>query len=295
MTPSLKVLITGSEGFVGTATRAELELAGHSVVGYDLMGRNDIRDRQQLMETVERVKPDRILHLAAIARFADADADPLLAFSTNVDGTRTVAAVAEATHTPLVYASTGSVYMPISQEPPITEDFRTAGNSVYGCTKLVGELYVRKAHIPTIVLRYAHLYGSEKRGHGLIGGFIERIERGLAPTLYGGRQSNDFTYVKDVARANRLALEASWDRWGQTYNIGTGEEITAEDAGRMVCDAWGYTGDTVRVKGREVDPQRFVFDTTKAQRMLGFTASYSFAEGLADMAAGGSMPALVAV
>jgi nucleoside-diphosphate-sugar epimerase len=182
--------------------------------------------------------------------------------------------------------------MPIRQEPPITEDFQTAGNSIYAVTKLMGELYIRQSNSPWMILRYAHLYGAEKRGHGLIGGFVERIERGLAPTLYGGRQSNDFTYIADVARANRLALEASYDRWGEVYNIGTGEELSAEDAGQAVCKAWGYSGDTLVIPSRSVDPERFVYDTAKATRMLGFTAEYNFAKGLADMARTGEAAAL---
>jgi nucleoside-diphosphate-sugar epimerase len=278
----MRILVTGSAGFVGQASLAAL--TEHQVIEYDLMGGYDIRDEKQLGMVVSENQPDRILHLAAIARFADADKDPLQAHATNVLGTKNVAKVASRYHVPLVYASTGSVYMPISEEPPITEDFKVAGNSVYGVTKLMGELYVRQSRSPWMILRYAHLYGVEKRGHGLIGGFIERIERGLAPTLYGGRQSNDFTYIADVARANRLALEASYDRWGEVYNIGTGEELTAEDAGRMVCDAWGYSGDTLVIPARSVDPERFVYDTAKATRMLGFTAEYSFKMGMAEMA-----------
>jgi UDP-glucose 4-epimerase len=278
----MKILVTGSAGFVGQATLAEL--GEHEVIEYDLMGGYDIRDEKQLGMVVAENLPDRILHLAAIARFADADKDPLQAHATNVLGTKNVAKVASRYHVPLVYASTGSVYMPISEAPPITEDFKVAGNSIYAVTKLMGELYVRQSRSPWMILRYAHLYGVEKRGHGLIGGFIERIERGLAPTLYGGRQSNDFTYIADVARANRLALEASYDRWGEVYNIGTGEELTAEDAGRMVCDAWGYSGDTLVIPARSVDPERFVYDTAKATRMLGFTAEYSFKMGMAEMA-----------
>jgi UDP-glucose 4-epimerase len=280
--PRMKILVTGSAGFVGQATLAEL--GEHEVIEYDLMGGYDIRDEKQLGMVVAENLPDRILHLAAIARFADADKDPLQAHATNVLGTKNVAKVASRYHVPLVYASTGSVYMPISEAPPITEDFKVAGNSIYAVTKLMGELYVRQSRSPWMILRYAHLYGVEKRGHGLIGGFIERIERGLAPTLYGGRQSNDFTYIADVARANRLALEASYDRWGEVYNIGTGEELTAEDAGRMVCDAWGYSGDTLVIPARSVDPERFVYDTAKATRMLGFTAEYSFKMGMAEMA-----------
>lgn len=279
----MRILITGDKGFVGAETRKYLEWSPEvTVIGYDIMDGYDIRDSQQLSKVIRSEQPDRILHLAAVARFSDADKDPKLAFETNVLGTRNVVKAAEHFNVPLVYASTGSVYMPIKQEPPITEQFEAKGNSVYGCTKYMGELYVRE-HTPHIILRYAHLYGSEKRGHGLVGGFLDRINRGLAPTLYGGAQSNDFCYIKDVAMANFLALTATWDKWNQVYNIGTGEELTTQQAGEMVCNAFGYTGGIDYKEQRTVDPGRFVYDVSKAERMLGFRAQYSFAQGLADM------------
>ncbi len=279
----MRVLVTGDKGFVGAYTANLLCARGHWVIGYDLMCGRDIRDVEQLYRVVDAEKPDRILHLAAIARFADADANPMLAHETNVLGTANVAAVVRKLHIPLVYSSTGSVYMPIKEKPPITEAFQACGNSVYGCTKYLGELYVRQANVPYIILRYAHLYGHEKRMHGLIGGFLDRIQRGMAPTLYGGRQSNDFTYIADVAKANVLALEAPWDKWHQVYNIGTGEELTAEHAGRLVCDVWGYKGHIEIKEQRTVDPDRFVFDCSKAERMLQFKAEYDFRRGLEDM------------
>lgn len=279
----LKVLVTGSEGFVGSETIKLLEKEGHSVIRYDLMLGYDIRDSAQLDRVVSQETPDRILHLAAIARFADADKDPKLAFETNVIGTANVVYVAKKFHIPLVYASTGSVYMPIQQEGQIKEDWPATGNSVYGCTKYQGELYV-KEHNPHIILRYAHLYGKEKRMHGLIGGFLERIERGVAPTLYGGKQSNDFTYIKDVARANLATLIAPWDKWNQIFNIGTGEELTTKEAGEAVCEALNWPKDKIEIKEqRTVDPNRFWFDCSKAERMLNFKAQYDFVSGLRDM------------
>lgn len=119
--------------------------------------------------------------------------------------------------------------------------------------------------------------------HGLIGGFLDRIKRGLAPVLLGGKQSNDFCYIEDVAEANVKALEAPWDKFNNVYNIGTGEELTAEAAGRMICEAFGYTGEMELREARTVDPERFVFNCTKAEVMLGFKAKYSFAEGLEHM------------
>lgn len=280
----MRILVTGGSGFVGAATIPLLKEAGHEVFNYDIMEGWDIRNPQQIQSVFETWRPERVLHLAAIARFSDADKNPRLAFETNVIGTMHLVKAASKNGTPFVYASTGSAYMPLQLEDgqKITEDMQIRGNSVYGCTKALGDLYVQE-HTPHIVLRYAHLYGKEKRGHGLIGGFLDRIDRGLAPTLYGGKQSNDFTYILDVARANLLALEASWDRWNQVYNCGTGEELTAEDAGRIVCDAFGYTGDIEVREQREVDASRFVYDMTKAKAMLGFVPQYDFKAGMAEM------------
>lgn len=280
----MKILITGDKGFVGSETRRYIEsmMIPNEIIGYDLMDGFDIRDGLQFYNVCEKKRPDRILHLAAIARFADADKDPNLAYETNVLGTKNVVEAIKELHIPLVYASTGSVYMPIEQEGAITEQFPAKGNSVYGCTKHAGETYVMR-HNPHIILRYAHLYGKEKRMHGLIGGFVERISRGLAPTLYGGKQSNDFTYIKDVARANYLALNAPWDKWNQTYNIGTGEELSAEKAGEIICQATGWEGGIESRERRTVDPDRFNFDVSKAERMLHFKAEYNFEEGLKDM------------
>ena len=76
--------------------------------------------------------------------------------------------------------------MPIKGTLRLRKISAAVGNSEYGTDKRKGELYIQKHH-PWIILRYAHLYGKEKRYHGLIGGFLARIEKGIAPTLYGGK------------------------------------------------------------------------------------------------------------
>lgn len=299
----MRVLITGNRGFVGSETQKLIEsfkkpnlhfkpgawagttetLPEHFVIGYDLMDGFDIRDKEQLERIIEEVQPDRILHLAAIARFSDADKDPNLAFETNVLGTKNVVDVAMKYHIPLVFSSTGSAIMPLdSYTPPFDETIPARGNSVYGSSKAVAETYVTR-HVPHIVLRYGHLFGPDKKFHGLIGGFLSRIERGMAPTLYGGLQTNSFVYIKDVARANYLALTAPYSSWNQTYNVGSPEEISAEDAGNMICEVFDYSGGIEKAEQRTVDPSRFAMSTKKAETMLGFKCEFSFMEGLRDM------------
>jgi nucleoside-diphosphate-sugar epimerase len=80
-----------------------------------------------------------------------------------------------------------------------------------------------------------------------------------------------------------MALETTWDKWNQVYNVGTGEELSAAAAGRIICDAFGYTGEIEVKEQRTVDPDRFVFDCSKAERMLGFKADYDFQRGLEEM------------
>jgi len=288
------VLITGDKGFVGTATKNYFIEKNWQIIGFDLMDRADIRDKKQFERVVRELRPNRILHLAAIARFQDAQANRKLAFETNVIGTRNVAQVAAKYHIPVVYSSTGSIYMPITEEPPITEEFAISGNSPYGCSKAIGEDMIMAYAHPWMILRYAHLYGKEKRMHGLIGGYLDRLKFGMAPILYGGAQSNDFSYIDDIAQANYLACNAPWDKWNQAYNIGTGEELSAEAAGKLVIEVYNeyahgstkykpYKGEVEKKPQRTVDPTRFVFDVKKAERMLNFKTEFNFKEGLREM------------
>jgi nucleoside-diphosphate-sugar epimerase len=274
-----RIIITGHLGFVGSHTKKALEERGYEVIGYDLKEGNDIRNLSQLLKVFK--KGDKILHLAAIARFAEADKDPITAFTTNVKGTDYVAEAAHIVGVErIVYSSTGSVYMPIDETPPITEDFKARGNSIYGCSKYLGELYLKRWTTPYVILRYAHLYGEGKIGHGLVGGFLDRIQRGLSPILYNGVQGNDFTYIKDVVQANILALESPL--LNETYNIGTGEELSAKEAGDIICEMFGWVGEVEKKLGRSVDPLHFVYDISKAKKLLKYNPKYSFRDGLKD-------------
>lgn len=256
-----------------------MKAKNYPVINYDIQEGFDLLNVEQLKSVIQ--EGDKVLHLAAIARFADADADPLLTYRVNVEGTKNVIEACEAKGAErLVYASTGSVYMPLTTLP-ITEDLPIKGNSVYGCSKAVAEKMVEKIKIPYLILRYAHLYGEGKHGHGAIGGFLAKMEKGERPVIFGGQQSNDFTFIDDIVQANILALETeNPDVFGQAYNIGTGTELTTIRVFEIMREFFGYDKEFEILPMRGVDPLRFAFDVNKAERLLGFKAKYDFMLGL---------------
>jgi UDP-glucose 4-epimerase len=276
----VKVLVTGDKGFVGRHTVPVLRAAGHEVEGFDAADGLDLREG--LFDAAERV--DVVLHLAAVAQFAAADENPIQALEVNALGTRNVVRACEAFSLPLVHASTGSVYMPVL-DVPIREDHRLSGNSVYGVTKRIAEAYVEEAKVPAVILRYAHLYGPGKIGHGLVGGVLGRIAIGEPPLVMGdGNQTNDFTYISDIAAANLAAVERVYLYPGvRAYNIGTGVELSAMDAARIVAERAGWTGPIEHAPRREVDASRFAFDVSAAERDLGWKALVPFWKGMETM------------
>lgn len=273
----MKVVVTGGSGFVGSNTLKELGKREQQWFNYDTVTGCDILNYDQLCDVIG--EGDKVLHEAAVARFADADADPLLAYRINVQGTENVvkACMAKGAER-LIYASTGSVYMPLEQEPPITEDFPVRGNSVYACSKCTAEQLVREGSTPWVILRYAHLYGEGKIGHGAVGGFIDRMNKGLQPTIFGGRQSNDFCIVDDIVHANILALDTT--STNEAYNIGTGRELTTIRMFEILREFFKYDMAFEMRPAREVDPIRFVFDISKAKRLLGYSPKYTFEQGI---------------
>lgn len=273
----MRIVITGNRGFVGQHTEAELVRRGYEVVGFDIQDGRDLRKIEDLTRVLQ--PGDKILHLAAIARFNEADKNPLLAFEVNVRGTQNLMEAAQLVGVDrVVYASTGSVYMPV-EEVPIKEDFPIRGNSVYGCTKALAELTIMGLGVPYIILRYGHLYGGTKR-RGAVGGFLTAMEEGRAPVLWGGKQTNDFTYIKDIVDANITALFS--EALNEAYNIGTGVELSTEKVFKIMAKELKYDKKVERLPARQVDPVRFWYDVSKAENLLGFKAKWSFRAGLKD-------------
>ena len=276
-----RVVITGSSGFIGSKMCSYLNQDEFEVIQYDIQTGQDIRNYQQLLDTLQ--KNDIILHLAALSTMKACDDNPCEAWYTNVGGTINVCKAAkEKQCNRVVFASTGTTYAPV-KFVPISEDHPQIGVSEYGWTKIEAEKAVQRYAPAWIILRYAHIYGNGKRW-GVVESFKSRIERGLKPTIYGGNQSKDMIYIRDVLRANMFAItKPMWNGDNEILNIGTGEELNIKQAFKIMNDVfrWNVTPDIE--PSRSGDPERHVFNINKALQNIGFKSHFSFKEGLEDM------------
>jgi len=284
-----RVVVTGAAGFIGRHTVKELDRRGYSVDALDIAeSRFEEPKRinyvncdvtEDLSNNIE--KGDKILHLAAIARFDSAETDPNLALKVNVLGTlNIIQACIKKEAERLVYSSTGSVY-PKNPQLPITEDTERRPTSMYGLTKMMAEdlIFLYGDKLPYIILRYGYVYGKGK-DWGAVGAFLKLLNEGKAPTIYGGRQMNDFIYVKDIVEANILALETPFTN--KVYNIGTGKPTSIHEVCQICLKAIRTDIKPIVKPPRPFDFSDFVYDTTKAEKLLGFKAKWTLEEGIVD-------------
>jgi UDP-glucose 4-epimerase len=298
----MRTLVTGGAGFIGSHIVEELLRAGNSVRVLDNFssGRRenleampgkpeilegDLCDAATVKAAVREVEV--IFHLAAFISVPKSIADPEICFKINVAGTvNLLEAARQAGTRKIVVSSSAAVYgntnvFPTSEETPLQP------LSPYAVSKQVNELYAglytRTLGLPVTALRYFNVYGPRQRPDSdyaaAIPLFVRRLTAGEPITIHGdGKQSRDFIFVKDVARANLLAAEA--DAGGEAINICTGHETSLLDLLEELSEL-SPTAPQVRFDGpRPGDIYRSAGCPEKAIRMLGFTPVISMTEGL---------------
>jgi UDP-glucose 4-epimerase len=291
----MKVVVTGANGFVGFHTVRELLNAGYNIVALDIsdskLQPEFGKEKRCKIATVDILdkdfarfvkQGDKVLHLAAVPRFELASQAPQKAVRINVEGTLNIIQICmEKKAERLVYSSTGSVYSR-KAAVPIREDAPREPDSVYGLTKKQAEdwLFYFGDRLPYVILRYGYIFGKGK-DWGAVGAFLRLLHEGKRPVVFGGRQTNDFIYIKDVVQANRLALETEHTR--QAYNIGTGRATSIKDVCEL-CIKATKSPLTMELKpAREFDFPVFVYDIAKAQTLLKFDPKWNLYDGIEDI------------
>jgi dTDP-L-rhamnose 4-epimerase len=166
--------------------------------------------------------------------------------------------------------------------------------NTYAATKLHQEhlcrLWGRESGNPVVALRYHNVYGPRMPRDtpyaGVASIFRSALAAGRAPQVFeDGGQTRDFVHVRDVARANLLALTAPVVAPGP-LNIGSGHPHTVLEMAAALAAASGTDAPTPVVTGawRAGDVRHIVASSARAADVLGFRARVGFAEGMAEFA-----------
>jgi UDP-glucose 4-epimerase len=296
----MHVLVTGGAGFIGSHSVDALLADGATVRVLDDLSsgkrgnlqthakleilEGDIRD----VATVERALQGvtHVLHLAAQVFVPASIERPVHSASINITGFLNVLeGVRKHGVKRFVYASSAAVYG-IPGEGPVDESARVQPLSPYGLEKAINDQYAglfRELYgTSTLGLRYFNVYGPRQDPRSAYSGVISKFAdwaRAREPvTIFGdGRQTRDFVYVGDVARANVAALKSEA---AGVINVATGASVTLLDLVGAFDQALGRSLETRFAPARSGEVRFSSVTPTRAQRELGLTACVPLAEGI---------------
>jgi UDP-glucose 4-epimerase len=296
------VLVTGGAGFIGSHVAEALLARGERVTVVDDLSsgrRANVPAGAAFMQgdlaepgVAERALQGcgRVVHCAARPSVALSVEDPCASNQANLQASTRLAVAARAAGVRrLVYSSSSAVYGG-TDAAPADEERRERPLSPYGMNKLAAEQLFRMAPalwgLDTFCLRYFNVYGPRQDPSspysGVISLFVTAALAGREPLIHGdGAQTRDFTFVKDVVRANLLALDAA-QGGGRVANVGRGQATSVVDLWRAVAAACGRPGLAARHgPSRAGDIRHSLAATARAREWLGFEARTPLDEGLA--------------
>jgi UDP-glucose 4-epimerase len=246
----------------------------------------DICDRATLTDVMQGI--DLVFHMAAI-RITQCASEPRLAMGVLGNGAFNVfEAAAAARVQKIVAASSASVYGAADQFPTNEQHHPYNNRTIYGALKTFNEGLLRSFNemygLQYVALRYFNVYGPRMDIYGayteVFIRWMDRIAAGQSPLIFGdGAQTMDFIYVEDIARANILAAKA--DVSDEVFNVASGTETSLNELAETLLRVMGSDVRPEYGPERKVNPvPRRLADISKAQKLLGFNAQVSLAEGL---------------
>jgi UDP-glucose 4-epimerase len=300
----MRILVTGGAGFIGSHVVDTYIEAGHDVFVVDDLSTGKLENlhprahfiHADLLDLAVRKliaaeKIEVVNHHAAQMDVRRSVADPLFDARVNLLGMLNVLEGArEAKVKKVIFSSSGGTVYGEQTEFPASEDHATQPISPYGVSKRSGEHYLYfysvEYGIPYIALRYANIYGPRQDPHGeagVVAIFTLRLLSGQQPVINGdGKQTRDYVFVKDVARANLAALRV--DYCGP-INIGTSIEI---DVNQLFLHLRTLTNSSLpEIHGptKPGEQRRSVLTWNRAREVLGWSPTVGLEEGLRETVA----------
>ena len=237
----------------------------------------DARDYAKLSQTLNKIRPQVIVHLAAVAHANRSNKDPYSTFDHSLRTLENALDYARGTIEHFIYFSSSMVYGHFNSGVA-KEDMACNPIGIYGALKYSGEKFViaynQVFNLPYTIVRPSALYGERcvSRRVGQI--LIENAIKGKPININGnGSDALDFTYIDDVVAANLLAMESPKVGKGEIINIGAGNSKSVNEVAAF------FSHPTAHIAPR-VEPHDTLADITRAKVLLGWEPRISFEEGL---------------
>jgi nucleoside-diphosphate-sugar epimerase len=298
----MKILITGVTGFIGSHLVKELskdkigEIYGvvrfgnrytkHE--GYEPIYA-DITDYHYLAKIISEIKPEIVIHLAALSSVSQSFERPQEYFLVNTIGTINLAEINLKFNPYLkkfIWAGTPEEYG-IQTNFPIKEDAVLNPNSPYAVSKTATTQYLLYLHrtydFPVVISRHANAYG-RKLGIfsqlGVIENTVTQMLKGSDVYLGEPDVRRDFLYIDDVVEWYKVLMEKSKE--GEIYNAGWGKSYSIKEVAEIAMELIGFTGEIHwhSIPKRPGEIPRIELDSSKARRELGWKPKINLEEGL---------------
>ena len=305
----MKVLLTGSDGFLGSHLAEGLVRAGHQVTALVIYNSldswgwldsapreitaqmrivaGDVRDPSQMMELVRG--QDAVLHLAALIAIPFSYHAPDLYVQTNVQGTLNMLnAARSAGVSRFIHTSTSEVYG-TARYVPMDEGHPLQGQSPYSASKIGADQMVNAFYasfgLPAVTVRPFNTFGPRQSARAVIPTIISQLAAGKKEVMLGALEpTRDFTYVSDTVSGFIAALES--DRGaGEVVNLGVNFEVSIGDTFNAIAQIMGSsalaTADPQRVRPANSEVERLFSNNSKAKEIFGWQPEFAGIDGFA--------------
>ena len=269
------------KGFIGDEVARKLKALGYEVEVASLSLGSDFTKREVVEAFVQR--SDYIIQMFAIADLNDFEREPLKGMNTNIWSTVLFANFCTKHKKRLYYISTCCAYGN-TRDLPSNEEARCDPSEIYAEAKLAGEHivkgYNKSYDLEYLILRIATTYGPEMRSSLAPAVFMGQMMSGEPVTIHGnGNQTRTLTYIEDEADGIVAAIQHS-EVVNETINISSEEELSVYDWVMTIGKVLGIQPVIKFVEDRKGQTYIEQIDASKAKRLLGWKAKYTFEGGI---------------
>lgn len=305
---TVKVLVTGADGFIGSHLTEELVHHGYTVKAFVLYNsfntwgwldtlpgsvmenvevfQGDIRDPHGVEQAMADV--DAVFHLAALIAIPFSYHSPDTYVDTNVKGTLNVLQAARKHSVSRVLVTSTSEVYGTAQYVPIDEKHPFQGQSPYSATKIgadrLAESFYRSFQLPVTIVRPFNTYGPRQSARAVIPTIITQLLSGKTEIKLGALSpTRDFNYVKDTVNGY-IEIYKSERTIGEEINIATQKEISigelAKELIRQINPSARIISDEQRMRPQNSEVNRLLGCNEKLLRLTDWTVQYSLEDGL---------------